>query len=274
MAFDAEDAEVIGRLWFGSISAGESGAISALCRIPQASLLSFSTNAFDIWLALKDEGEPPLAIRHDEPQRLLVWRREVTPAVRIALPEEAMMWSEAAQGVNFSRSASLWPYSVGRMGADLRSAGYLLGWLNEGLLAEASGPASVTQPCCLSGIPALLLRHNIGASRPPVAQKGVLACRKRTHWSALWLAFSCRLFSSRPGLEKITAYEASAAYMQGHGLPGVLLPACDSHGAWRRACRASRDLLALGGAAARRLLPALRRLSSTSTWRIRRRKSC
>jgi putative oxidoreductase len=26
------------------------------------------------------------------------------------------------------------------------------------------------------------------------------------------------------GLEKITAYEASAAYMQGHGLPGALLP--------------------------------------------------
>jgi putative oxidoreductase len=26
------------------------------------------------------------------------------------------------------------------------------------------------------------------------------------------------------GLEKITGYEASAAYMQGHGLPGALLP--------------------------------------------------
>ena len=140
LAFDAEDAEVLEVSGLAQYPPESWGDLSFVPH-PSASLLSFSTNAFDIWLTLKDEGEPPLAIRHDEPQRLLVWRRVITPAVRIALPEEAMMWSEAAQGVNFSRLCELVAVFGGADGADLRSAGYLLGWLNEGLLAATSGPA-------------------------------------------------------------------------------------------------------------------------------------
>jgi hypothetical protein len=137
LAFDAEDAEALDVSGLAQYPPESWGDLSFVPH-PSASLLAFSTNAFEIWLALKDEGEPPLAIRHNEPQRLLVWRREVTPAVRVALPEEAMMWSEAAQGVCFSRLCELVAVFGGADGADLRSAGYLLGWLNEGLLAEAS----------------------------------------------------------------------------------------------------------------------------------------
>jgi hypothetical protein len=137
LAFDAEDAEALDVSGLAQYPPESWGDLSFVPH-PSASLLAFSTNAFEIWLALKDEGDPPLAIRHNEPQRLLVWRREVTPAVRVALPEEAMMWSEAAQGVCFSRLCELVAVFGGADGADLRSAGYLLGWLNEGLLAEAS----------------------------------------------------------------------------------------------------------------------------------------
>lgn len=137
LAFDAEDAETLDVSGLAQYPPESWGDLSFVPH-PSASLLCFSTNAFEIWLALKDEDEPPLAIRHDEPQRLLVWRREVTPAVRVALPEEAMMWSEAAKGVCFSRLCELVAVFGGADGADLRSAGYLLGWLNEGLLTGAA----------------------------------------------------------------------------------------------------------------------------------------
>jgi hypothetical protein len=137
LAFDAEDEDVLDVTGM-ALHPPESWGELTFVPHPSASLLSFNTNALDIWRALKDDGEPPLAIRHNEPQRLLVWRRVVTPAVRVALPEEAMMWSEAAQGVCFSRLCELVAVFGGAEGADLRSAGYLLGWLNEGLLAEAS----------------------------------------------------------------------------------------------------------------------------------------
>jgi hypothetical protein len=140
LAFDAEDAEVLDVSGLAQYPPESWGDLSFVPH-PSATLLSFSTNAFEIWLALKDEGDPPLATWHDEPQRLLVWRREVTPTVRVALPEEAMVWSEAAQGVNFSRLCELVAVFGGADGADLRSAGYLLGWLNDGLLAETSRPA-------------------------------------------------------------------------------------------------------------------------------------
>jgi hypothetical protein len=101
---------------------------------PSVSLLQCTTNAFDIWRALKDDGAPPAAEALTEAQVLLVWRPEAIPRVRVVPSEEAMMWSEAARGVAFGRLCELVAVFGGAENADARSAEYLLGWLNEGML--------------------------------------------------------------------------------------------------------------------------------------------
>jgi hypothetical protein len=133
LAFDAKDADVMSVADM-ALHSPESWGELAFVPHPSASLLSFATNAFEIWQALKDEREPPIATGRDEPQRLLVWRRVATPSVRVIQPEEAMMWSEATKGLCFSRLCEFVALFGGMDGAALRAAGHLLGWLNDGLL--------------------------------------------------------------------------------------------------------------------------------------------
>ena len=49
---------------------------------PSAFRLDISTNASAIWLALKKDETPPDAVVLEQPCRLLIWRRDVTPAFR------------------------------------------------------------------------------------------------------------------------------------------------------------------------------------------------
>ena len=103
-----------------------------------AARLRFSTNAADIWLALKDEEEPPEAKGLDETQQLLVWRQDETPRFRVLGYEEAMMWDEAVKGVRFGGLCEMVATHGGEDGADLRAATYLQTWLAAGLLKAAT----------------------------------------------------------------------------------------------------------------------------------------
>lgn len=134
-AFDAADGPVLDVAGLAKHPPETWGGLTFVPH-PSASLLRSRTNAFEIWRALKDEAAPPSAKMLTEPEALLIWRRETTPRVRSVQPEEAMMWAEAVRGTTFSRLCELVAVFGGADGADVRSAGALLGWLNEGLLSS------------------------------------------------------------------------------------------------------------------------------------------
>lgn len=106
---------------------------------PSAMRFDFRTNAADIWLALREERDPPVAERLVEPRRILVWRKDI-PKFRVIGTEEAMMWDEAAKGVRFGVLCEMVATFDDPDGAAARAAGYLKGWIDSGLLSELSRP--------------------------------------------------------------------------------------------------------------------------------------
>ncbi len=102
---------------------------------PTAIRLTFSTNAADIWSALKDEAAPPKPVRMPEPQPILVWRQDYMARFKPLTTEEAMMWDEAAKGVTFGVLCEMVATFAGEDEAELRAATYLKGWVDMGMLA-------------------------------------------------------------------------------------------------------------------------------------------
>jgi hypothetical protein len=100
-------------------------------------LLSFRTNAFEIWVALKDEQPAPDSVILEAPQGFLVWRRETVPNVRRIGDEERMLWIEAGRGKTFAGLAEMAATYDAPDEAALRVAQYLNGWLSAGLLSRA-----------------------------------------------------------------------------------------------------------------------------------------
>ncbi len=100
--------------------------------------LDLSTNAMEIWQALKNEETPPDAVSLEEPQRVLVWRDDVTPMFRELPTEEAMMWDEASAGIPFGVLCAMLATYADPDSAAARGAGYLHGWVTSGLLAGVS----------------------------------------------------------------------------------------------------------------------------------------
>lgn len=134
-AFDAVDARVLGLADLTRYSPERWGD---LCFSPQpsAARLDFSTNALSIWRALKDEQDAPAPAALEERERLIVWRKDVTPTVRTLSTEEAMMWDEAAKGVRFAILCELAATYADPDGAALRAAQYLQGWIAAGMLTK------------------------------------------------------------------------------------------------------------------------------------------
>jgi len=136
-AFDAQEGPVIGpadlagfapQRWSGLIFRPH----------PSAARLDLFTNASAIWLALKADEEPPAPAWLQEPSRLLVWRKDVTPVFRELGAEEAMMWDEAARGITFGVLCSMLATFDDPDGAAARAAGYLHGWVTAELLTDVS----------------------------------------------------------------------------------------------------------------------------------------
>ena len=105
---------------------------------PSAFRLDVSTNAAAIWLALKNGAPPPEAAALDQPARLLIWRRDVTPMFRELPAEEAMMWDEATNGISFGVLCEMLATYDAPDGAAGRGAGYLHGWITAGVLTKVS----------------------------------------------------------------------------------------------------------------------------------------
>jgi len=154
-AFDGPDAAP---LTIGDLAAIPSEDWPRLVLKPHPAVirLSFTTNAADIWSALKDETPPPAPSRLPEPQALMVWRQDYMARFRPLSAEEAMMWDEAAQGVRFGVLCEMVATFAGEDEAELRAATYLKTWIDGGMLAgcksqQALGEAQSGAPSSGAG---------------------------------------------------------------------------------------------------------------------------
>jgi len=101
---------------------------------PTAIRLTFTTNAAEIWSALKDGTSPPAPARWPEPQALIVWRQDDMARFRPLAAEEAIMWDEAVHGVRFGVLCEMLATFAGEADAALRAATYLKTWIDSGML--------------------------------------------------------------------------------------------------------------------------------------------
>ena len=133
-AFDAANSQVVGLEDLGSIAADDWPSV-VFGLHPSLALGKFTTNAGDIWTALKDGGEdhPPVAAL-DEPQAVAVWREGLTSKWRVLPPEEAMLLRAMHDGVPFGVLCEMAAAFAGADTAASRTAGYLQGWIGGGLL--------------------------------------------------------------------------------------------------------------------------------------------
>ena len=136
-AFDAKDGPVLGLADMAGFAPEIWGDLKFRAH-PSAVRLDLSTNASAIWLALKNDEDPPDATTQEEPSRLLIWRQDVTPMFRDLSAEEAMMWDEAAAGLPFGVLCSMLATYDDPDGAAARGAGYLHGWITSGVLSVVS----------------------------------------------------------------------------------------------------------------------------------------
>jgi hypothetical protein len=140
-AFDAVDAPVVGIDDMASF-APEAWAGLSFKPHPSAQRLDFSTNATAVWFALKADEDPPEPVSLEEPDRLLVWRQDVTPVFHQLNVEEAMMWDEASSGIPFGVLCSMLATYDDPDSAAARGATYLHGWVTAGLLTGVTSERS------------------------------------------------------------------------------------------------------------------------------------
>lgn len=135
LAFDAADAPV---LHLAALAAHPPETWGDLVFAPHPSVatLTFRTNAFEIWVALKNEECSPAQFVLREPHTFLVWRQDNLPKVRRLDPEERMLWAEAARGKSFGGLAEMAATFDDPDMAALRVAQYLNGWLSAGLISR------------------------------------------------------------------------------------------------------------------------------------------
>jgi putative DNA-binding protein len=101
---------------------------------PTAIRLTFTTNAANLWSALRGEARLPKPRRLEEREAIIVWRQDFIARFRPLPPEEAMMWDEAAKGVTFSVLCEMVATFAGTEGAEFRAASFLEGWVDTGML--------------------------------------------------------------------------------------------------------------------------------------------
>ncbi len=136
-AFDAPDAEPLALADLAAVPP-ENWSELVFEPHPSARRLAFKTNAHALWLSLKDEKTPPPVEPLETSESVMVWRHETTPKVRRMSSEEAMMWTEAVNGVPFGALCELVAVYDDPETASLRAAQHLQGWITSGLLAKAT----------------------------------------------------------------------------------------------------------------------------------------
>ena len=134
-AFDSADAQVLTLADLGDVPA-DGWAQVQFALHPSLQRAELTTNAGDIWTALKDGSEEhPPAASLDEPQPVAVWRDGLTSKWRALPAEEAMMMDAALEGVPFGVLCEMVATHAEPDTAAARAAGYLQGWIAAGMLS-------------------------------------------------------------------------------------------------------------------------------------------
>ncbi len=133
-AFDAADAEFMTLEDLASVEP-ENWPDLNFAPHPSTTRLDLATNVQDIWQALDDETTPPAIEVLDEPDRVIVFRRDLSSMYRSMDYEEAMLWDEMSRGVNFAGLNELSATYADEDEASMRVAGYLKGWIEGQMLA-------------------------------------------------------------------------------------------------------------------------------------------
>jgi hypothetical protein len=137
-AFDAADAPHVTLQDLAAIDPADWGRLTFEAH-PSVSVLTLNSNAFAIWMAIKNDEAVPLAERIAG-QKLVIVRQGATPTVREMSAEEAMMWTEACRGLRFEALCEMAAAYDDPEGAPLRAAGYLQNWLATEMLKSATVP--------------------------------------------------------------------------------------------------------------------------------------
>lgn len=134
-AFDAADAPVVKIEQLGAIPSDKWATVRF---VPHPSAIRFEvkTNVAEIWIAHKEEREPPAATLLEAPAHVLVWRENLVPKFRTLEDEEAMAWDEAVNGVPFGTICEMLAFHADPDTAPTRAAILLQGWINSGLLSD------------------------------------------------------------------------------------------------------------------------------------------
>jgi hypothetical protein len=134
-AFDGPDAPALS---MADLAAQPPQAWAALSfrAHPTAVSIEARTNVAAIWSALKAAQPPPETDRARVACKILVWRQETTARFRELGPEEAMLWAEMCQGAPFGQLCEMLAVYDAPETAPARAAGYLKGWLDQGLLTS------------------------------------------------------------------------------------------------------------------------------------------
>lgn len=93
-------------------------------------------NVFSIWTAYQNQSALPKVSLLDEPEQILVWRKDDTARLRIMTSEEAMMFDEASRAVPFARLCELLAVFSEPETAALRAAQYVQGWISTEVLKK------------------------------------------------------------------------------------------------------------------------------------------
>ncbi len=133
LAFDAEDAPVLGAAGLQSLSADDWEHIGFVMT-PSLQLVDFHWNAPSIWLALEKEETPPDAVNGEAPTTWLVWRRELQPHFRSLSTYEAQALRGLLAGQSF---ADVCAQAADAAEQDITDqiAGWLQGWIAEDILS-------------------------------------------------------------------------------------------------------------------------------------------
>jgi hypothetical protein len=134
-AFDAEDANVLGIADLAAF-APELWSRLVFRPHPSAQMIDCKTDVMALWLAMKDEQPlPEVHVVEGGVQSIMLWRSGTVPKLRIAGAEEAMMWREACQGLQFGALCEMVATFADPDNAALRAAQYLQSWLVDGMLS-------------------------------------------------------------------------------------------------------------------------------------------
>ena len=133
-AFDAADAPV---MLIDDLAAIPAAAVASLRLAfhPSASLLDRTTNASEIFTALRGDAEPIAPSAIDDGSAVLVWRSDNRARYRILEAEEAMLAREAMGGQEFSLLCEMAATMADPDSAAMRVAGVLRGWIDSGVLS-------------------------------------------------------------------------------------------------------------------------------------------